>query len=612
MAAGARLARFAALGLAAIGLLWTAWILAAGGIDAEPFGVAISSHEPLRPLAVAAVGLVAYVYLDGTAAWHGRLEALGARVDDRLVAAVLSLGTAALGLTYATTVATGSDAYGYVSQADLWLERDLRVEQPWVAEVPWPEAAWTFTPLGYRPAGDGSTGTLVATYAAGLPLVMAAAKLVAGHAAVFWIGPIAGGFLVLATWGIGRRIGSSRAGLIGAWLVATSPAFLVALMFPMSDVPAAAAWAAAFWLMLVPGAAPAFGAGFAASVAILIRPNLAPAAVALVVWHLAHMARDGARWPIHARRAMLFVAGVVPGVLAVAAINRAIYESPLVSGYGSLDALFGAAHVWPNVWRYLGWIVETQTPLVLAGLAALAVPARRLWPFVTDRAFLAAAWLFSAIIVGQYLAYLEFDSWWFLRFLLPVWPFLMLGMGAVALGAARTGRPGIVLASLGLVVGLGLVQYRIGVNGLALDVWRGERRYVAAALEVARTTPERTVVFALQHSGSLRYYGGRVTMRYDLLDPGSLDRVVEWFAARGVGVYLLVEEGELADVVQRFANQRVLSRLAGPPIFETTGPLTTWLYDLSGGDRSAGRRIELDVDGLRAARPGPAPRLDVR
>jgi hypothetical protein len=51
------------------------------------------------------------------------------------------------GLTWSTRVAAGRDTYGYVSQADLWLRGDLHIDQSLGADVPWPNARWTFTPI---------------------------------------------------------------------------------------------------------------------------------------------------------------------------------------------------------------------------------------------------------------------------------------------------------------------------------------------------------------------------------------------------------------------------------------------------------------------------------
>src|SRR5437763_1042682 len=174
---------------------------------------------------------------------------------------------------WSTRVAAGADAYGYVSQADLWLRGALHIDQRFGATVPWPLARWTFTPLGYRPEPDGYR--IVPQYAAGLPLVMAAFKAVAGQCAMFWVVPLCGGVLVFATYCIGREIDRPLVGLAAAWIVASSPTLLFMLMAPMSDVPAAAAWAASVAFAL---AESPLLAGVAAGAAILIRPNLAPAA----------------------------------------------------------------------------------------------------------------------------------------------------------------------------------------------------------------------------------------------------------------------------------------------------------------------------------------------
>ena len=44
-----------------------------------------------------------------------------------------------------------------------------------------------------------------------------------------------------------------------------------------------------------------------------------------------------------------------------------------------------------------------------------------------------------------------------------------------------------------------------------------EQRHVRAANEVASRTPADAVVLSVQHSGSVRYYANRITLRYDWL-----------------------------------------------------------------------------------------------
>jgi hypothetical protein len=228
--------------------IWTLWLVVAGGVDTTLFGMSIRSNDPMRPFALANLALLLFVVAGPgiQEAWT-RLGQAAARIDDRVPALIMAFGVAVLGLSYATTVANGADAYGYVSQADLWLTGNLRIDQPWVAELPWPNAEWTAAPLGYRPAPSAETPAIVPIFSPGLPLLMALAKRLFGHAAVFSIVPLSGALLVLATFGIGRRLGSSRIGLAAAWFLATSPIVLFMLMTPMTDVPAAAAWAVAFY-----------------------------------------------------------------------------------------------------------------------------------------------------------------------------------------------------------------------------------------------------------------------------------------------------------------------------------------------------------------------------
>src|SRR6185295_18195729 len=195
-------------------------------------------------------------------------------------AAALALAVLLIGLVWNTRVAAGADAYGYVSQADLWLRGDLHIDQSFAAGLPWPSARLTLLPLGYRAEGS----RIVPQYPPGLPLLMAAAKLAAGQCAMFWVVPICGAALVLATYAIGARIERPAIGLAAAWIVATSPTLLFMLMAPMSDVPAAAAWAVAVACALGGTRSSAAMAGAAAALGILIRPNLAPIAGAIALW----------------------------------------------------------------------------------------------------------------------------------------------------------------------------------------------------------------------------------------------------------------------------------------------------------------------------------------
>jgi hypothetical protein len=120
--------------------------------------------------------------------------------------------------------ATASDAWGYLSQADLWLARDLTVEQPIAADVPWPNAGWTFAPLGYRPAPD-DPAVIVPTYPPGLPVLMAIGKRLVGTCGPFSHLAASGWPTIWFTYLLGSRVASRMTGLAAAALLATSPIF---------------------------------------------------------------------------------------------------------------------------------------------------------------------------------------------------------------------------------------------------------------------------------------------------------------------------------------------------------------------------------------------------
>ena len=533
------------------------------------------------------------------------------RAAHHRIAVALAVATFGLGLTYATTVAGGSDSYGYISQADLWIRGDLKTDQTWAQNVPWPLANWTFAPLGYHPSErPRERWVLTPTYSPGLPLLMAAAKLIGGQEAVYWVVPIMGALLVLATYGIGCRLASPTAGLIGAWLVATSPAVLFELMAPMTDVPVAAAWAVSFYFLLGNTAPAAALAGLAAAVAVLIRPNLAFGAIVIASWYALRLWRADAG--TRRREFWLgaaFFAGVLPGIAVVALINNSLNGSPWRSGYGSIGYLFALGNFWPNARQYAEWLIDSQTPIVVAGLAAIVVPLKRLWPAARDRAVFV---VINGFVIGIWVMYCFFqrsDVWWYLRFLLASWPFLMLGVGAVVVALTRPAPPTLQVIATTLVIALGVYEMKVAADRNVFDLWKQDRHYVSVARLARSMTEPNSVIVSMLYSGSVRYYGGRVTLRFDLLDERWLDRAVSWLTERGVHTYLLANESEMTQVRARFSGQQTLQKLEEPPVFVYQGPATVRLYDLSRSGESVSAHAPLVIvetyKGLRSMPPVP-------
>ena len=564
---------------------WAIWLIVAGGFDGTILGIRVRSNNPRRVLVASACALVGYLVAGGTIRVSPFLNALarGRTTFERRpgwVAAAIAAAAVVLTMVQATRIAGGADAYGYVSQADLWLAGDLKVQQPWVAQVPWPNSPWTFTPLGYRPSPD--EWTIVPTYSPGLPMLMAAAKRIGGQCALFAVVPLSLGVAVFATYALGKRLGSPYQGLIAAWFLATSPVVLEVSLESLSDVPVMAAWSAAFCCLLGTRMRSAAFAGFAAALAILIRPNLVPLAVPMVLWFLLRRAPA----PSGLRSRLLFVLvfslALLPGVAVVAALNRYWYGSATTSGYGNLGEIFGWAHVLPNLARFIAWIVETQTPLALLGVAALIVPLRAIWPAVPDRRIFVVIALFVTLLWGQYSAYLEFDSPGYLRFLLPSWPLILVGLAAVLLAVGRLtvrfGRASVV-GIVTLAVLLGLWNIRVAIRRDVFEQRQAARHEAPIGRLVREHTVVNSVILAVHRSGSLRYYAGRTTLRYDMLDGDWLDRAVTWLGERNVHVYAVLDERETRESKERFAGQKTAAAFDRPVL--TYKPASTSLFDLS-------------------------------
>jgi hypothetical protein len=127
---------------------------------------------------------------------------------------------------------------------------------------------------------------------------------------------------------------------------------------------------------------------------------------------------------------------------------------------------------------------------------------------------------------------------------------MMIGVAAVAGALDRLGARVARVAAFGLIVGLALHGIHAAQH---LDVFRVaavEGKYRQAARMITERTPTGSVILSKQHSGSLRYYAGRLTARWDMIEPGWMGRVVEWLAAHGHRPYFLLEEDEV-DLLRR-------------------------------------------------------------
>jgi len=506
----------------------------------------------------------------------------------RLVAIVIALAAMVVGVTWGTYAAGGSDSYCYVNQAELFAHGKVREVPALAARVPWPNVALTFAPAGHVPS-PAPANSFVPMCPAGYPMTMAVARLIGGRAAMFWVVPIFGALAVWFTYLLGRRIGGEITGVVAAALLAASPVFLYQVVQPMSDVPALAMWTLALLVALPAGPMTfrtAVLAGLASGAAVLVRVNLVP--LAFVTGAAVCLSR-----PVTLRtligRGAAFAAGVLPFLAVVLALQNAIYGGPLKSGYGTVGMLFSADHVAPNLARYPRWLIETQTPFLALALVAPFIARgdarRRVW------------WLlaFASATLACYLPYIVYDAWWFVRFLLPLLPpLLVLAVFVAAALATRLGHLWRALALAALTAALVVIQVRIAI---ARDVFRlqmFEQKYRDAGDYVSAKLPADAILLAINESGSLRFHGNRATLAVDAMDPAWLDRAIETLTAERYHPYIVLESAEIEWFTHQFGSQSRIGALDWPPRAQIDGRVT--IYDPS--DREAflhGTHIKTDI-----------------
>lgn len=503
------------------------------------------------------------------------------------LAALVALGALAFGLHWGTYVAGGSDSYCYVGQAGLWATGALLAPQPVGFVPPWPNAALTLAPTGFVPSHT-IPGAIAPICPPGLSLTMALLWRLAGPSAVYLVVPVLGALAVWLTFLLARHLDGPLSGFLAATLVATSPILLFQILQPMSDVPATAWWLAAVVLAARPGVGPLVGAGLATSAAILTRPNLATLGLVVLVFVAARprLSRPGSG---SVARSLAFVAGVLPGVVALSWIQSTLYGSPFRSGYGNPEQLFSLAHLWPNLQRYPRWLLETHTPLLCLSLAApfvVRARARSAGSADGDPAFRLsiACLVLAALVFASYLVYVPFDEWWYIRFLLPAIPLLVaLSVTTLAAIASRLVPPWRTYASLAVVLAVVIFNVHTARDRGLFAFRDSEQRFVENGSYIASRLPDRAVVLTTWESGSVRFYGRRLSILWDSLDPVWLDRAISFLQREGRPPYLLFETGEEQQFRDRFAPASRYGALDWPPMAQL--PFGVRLYNPVDRDR---------------------------
>lgn len=490
------------------------------------------------------------------------------RAWPQIIAGICTVAALIIGIEWGAFIAGGPDASGYVSEADKWAHGALVTAPPeWTEGATWENAIWSSTPVGYRPRATGPG--LAPVYSPGVPLLMALFQLAGGRDAVFYVIPLLAAVAVWASYTLGSYLAGPWAGAIAAFWLVSSPVFLLLSVVPMSDVPVTACWAVALVFAWRGGTWNAIASGLATAAAILVRPNLVPLAV---IPALLLMTNERGL-----RRLLAFGVATCPAALVIATLNAQWWGSPLKSGYGTLGELYSVNRILLNLRQYAGWLIDEQTPLVFVGFAApflvSATPTERTRVILLTVAYPIA-------VLAMYLGYLSFDRSDYLRFLMPAFPAVFAGCGAVLVEYTRRAwRPSMAIGAVAvLTISVGIQEWRVVMNRGILREEVSERRF-ARAVDFANSLPENAILLSDGYSGTLHFYTGRDVLRWGMIFPQQLDGALVYLRTRGHPLYFIGDPFEVTQFKQRFSGTDAVRELdqRSVPTFESAFVA----YDLS-------------------------------
>ena len=190
------------------------------------------------------------------------------------------------------------------------------------------------------------------------------------------------------------------------------------------------------------------------------------------------------------------------------------YGHLIATGYGNLPAEFRLSYFWPRLEHFTLWLSRFWTPLaLLLWLGVLYFAIRR-----ERRYLLVAAWFLP--FVAFYSFYFHSDhAWWYLRFILPGIPGLLLGALMTAFdmkqsvvrrwSSRRAVRPLLAGALLATDDEAVIARYRqfgwalglaFQLNDDLLGIWGREQSTGKEPSDLAKHKKTLPVIYALEHA----------------------------------------------------------------------------------------------------------------
>ena len=473
------------------------------------------------------------------------------------LAAVIVAGYTAFLCQYISPYAGGADSSGYLNSARLLSRGEVSAPVRTIPGHPAREfGAATYQPLGFTLPASGDR--MVPTYPIGLPLHLLVGAGIAGWSraaiAVNLLMALGSGGLM---WAFARQLhlGPMAAGA-GAIVLCLCPVLLFSALQPMSDL-LSLAWSLATLycaLRVRDNLLWACACGVAFSLAVLVRPTnllLAIPTLVALAWH----------WRVF----LAVTLGGLPGSTLLAFYNWKVYGTPVTTGYGDVRSAFSPDFLPHNLLHFAHWIPLLLTPLVVGALAAPFLPEAR------QRGFAVLA-VWSATLIGFYSFYYHSgETWWYLRFILPAFPTLIIAalfaMESIGRNSGIPARIRPVAAAVLMILAAGwqiAQSRRLHVCQLKRD----EQSYPDAAHWARANLPPEAVVFCMQVSGAFYYYTDFLLLRWEQTAPDQFAGLLAAAAQANRPVYAALFPFEQPEALERVGGH--WTKLA------TVGQVTIW------------------------------------
>lgn len=391
-----------------------------------------------------------------------------------------------------------------------------------------------FLPLGFTQIAEPRM--LAPSYPLGYPLHLALLGMAGGwNHAPFYVTPLLALLTVIVLYKLALEFALQQEhALSAAVALAVSPAWLFMAFQPMSDV-IAACWCALTMLCAMRSSRDlrwTIACGAAFGIAVWVRPTnllLAPAIGFAFRWN--------------ARRLAVAVAASAPFAIALMITNHAMYGKAATTGYGDIGSIMTWGSCAPH---HALWMAITMTPLVFpAGLLIAFNPRVPLWQRMTLLTWFVTFFAF-------YSAYAICDAWWYLRFLLPAYPPILIA--SLLLFRDFIPRRPVRIALVAAIV----------ITGMALTrhfdlqhVHDGQKTDMHSIHWAQKQLPKNALVVTMQMSGSYYYYTHTLTARYDYLEPEKFEEMKAYVGNAGLDWYALVYDWEEKDLLKHMPGRWV-------------------------------------------------------